>query len=233
LIFREFKKLLSMEEVRNYFILILCSILLIMINIFDTTRGVFDALTQATFQVASIISSTGFSTVDFDQWNSTAKTVLVFLMLVGACAGSTGGGLKVSRLTLAIKTVHKELTSYIHPKSVKKLQMEGKPIEHDVLRSVNVYFISFIIVFGISMFLVSLEGYDLVTNFTAVAAMIGNTGPGLALVGPSHNFGFFNPFTKYVLMFDMLAGRLELFPLLILFHPDLWKQGLHFMKKHS
>jgi trk system potassium uptake protein TrkH len=204
-----------------------------MINIFDTTRGFFDALTQATFQVASIISSTGFSTVDFDRWNSTAKTVLIFLMLVGACAGSTGGGLKVSRLTLALKTVHKELTSYIHPKSVKKLQMEGKPIEHDVLRSVNVYFISFIIVFGISMFLVSLEGYDLVTNFTAVAAMIGNTGPGLALVGPSQNFGFFNAFTKYVLMFDMLAGRLELFPLLILFHPDLWKQGLHFMKKHS
>jgi trk system potassium uptake protein TrkH len=233
LIFREFKKLFSMEEVRNYFLIIAASILLIMINIFDTTRGFFDALTQATFQVASIISSTGFSTVDFDRWNSTAKTVLIFLMLVGACAGSTGGGLKVSRLTLALKTVHKELTSYIHPKSVKKLQMEGKPIEHDVLRSVNVYFISFIIVFGISMFLVSLEGYDLVTNFTAVAAMIGNTGPGLALVGPSQNFGFFNAFTKYVLMFDMLAGRLELFPLLILFHPDLWKQGLHFMKKHS
>jgi trk system potassium uptake protein TrkH len=221
-----------MEELRTYFIVIAASILVIVINIIDTTKGFFDALTQATFQVASIISSTGFSTVDFDQWNATAKTVLVFLMLVGACAGSTGGGLKVSRLVLAVKTVHKELTSYIHPKSVKKIQMDGKPIDHDVIRSVNVYFITFIILFAASMFLVSLEGYDLVTNFTAVAATIGNTGPGLALVGPSQNFGFFSGFSKYVLMFDMLAGRLELFPLLILFHPDLWKQALRSAKHH-
>jgi trk system potassium uptake protein TrkH len=233
LLFREFRKIFDMEELRTYFIMIGASILVIVINIIDTTKGFFDALTQATFQVASIISSTGFSTVDFDQWNATAKTVLVFLMLVGACAGSTGGGLKVSRLVLAVKTVHKELTSYIHPKSVKKIHMDGKPIDHDVIRSVNVYFITFIILFASSMFLVSLEGYDLTTNFTAVAATIGNTGPGLALVGPSQNFGFFSGFTKYVLMFDMLAGRLELFPLLILFHPDLWKQGLRFTKRHS
>jgi trk system potassium uptake protein TrkH len=233
LLFREFRKIIDMEELRTYFLMIGASILVIVINIIDTTKGFFDALTQATFQVASIISSTGFSTVDFDQWNATAKTVLVFLMLVGACAGSTGGGLKVSRLVLAVKTVHKELTSYIHPKSVKKIQMDGKPIDHDVIRSVNVYFITFIILFAASMFLVSLEGYDLTTNFTAVAATIGNTGPGLALVGPSQNFGFFSGFSKYVLMFDMLAGRLELFPLLILFHPDLWKQGLRFTKRHS
>jgi trk system potassium uptake protein TrkH len=233
LLFREFRKIFDMEELRTYFIMIGASILVIVINIIDTTKGFFDAQTQATFQVASIISSTGFSTVDFDQWNATAKTVLVFLMLVGACAGSTGGGLKVSRLVLAVKTVHKELTSYIHPKSVKKIQMDGKPIDHDVIRSVNVYFITFIILFAASMFLVSLEGYDLTTNFTAVAATIGNTGPGLALVGPSQNFGFFSGFSKYVLMFDMLAGRLELFPLLILFHPDLWKQGLRFTKRHS
>jgi trk system potassium uptake protein TrkH len=232
LLFREFRKIFDMEELRTYFIMIGASILVIVINIIDTTKGFFDALTQATFQVASIISSTGFSTVDFDQWNATAKTVLVFLMLVGACAGSTGGGLKVSRLVLAVKTVHKELTSYIHPKSVKKIQMDGKPIDHDVMRSVNVYFITFIILFASSVFLVSLEGYDLVTNFTAVAATIGNTGPGLALVGPSQNFAFFSGFTKYVLMFDMLAGRLELFPLLILFHPDLWKQALRSTKHH-
>ncbi len=226
LLFREFKKVLHMEEIRNYFLIIIVSVAVIMVNIRDSAQGFFDALTQAAFQVASLISSTGFSTVDFDLWNSTAKTVLVFIMLIGACAGSTGGGLKVSRLTLALKTVRKELSSYVHPKSVKRLQMEGKAIEHDVLRSVNVYLITFTIVFAVSMFLVSFEGYDLTTNFTAVAAMIGNTGPGLSLVGPTQNFGFFRPFTKFVLMFDMLAGRLELFPLLILFNPGIWKQIL-------
>lgn len=232
LLFRQFKKAFRMEEIRNYFLIIIAAVALIMVNIWDGTRSFFDALTQSAFQVASIISSTGFSTVDFDLWNSAAKTVLVFIMLVGACAGSTGGGLKVSRLTLALKTVHKELSSYIHPKSVKRLQMEGKPIEHDVLRSVNVYFITYTIVFAISMFLISFEGYDMTTNFTAVAAMIGNTGPGLSLVGPTRNFGFFCPFTKYVLMFDMLAGRLELFPLLILFHPTLWRQTISLPKRN-
>ena len=120
----------------------------------------------------------------------------------------------------------KELDSYIHPKSVKKIKMDGKPIEHDVVRSINVYFITFILLFAVSLFLVSFEGHDLTTNFTAVLATINNIGPGLNMVGPAENFGFFKPFTKYVLMFDMLAGRLELFPLLILLHPALWKQAL-------
>ena len=226
LLFKEFKKAFRMEEVRNYLLVIAGSILVITVCIIDTTENLFTALTQSAFQVASIISSTGFSTVDFDAWNSTAKTILVMLMFVGACAGSTGGGIKVSRITIALKTVKKELFSYIHPKNVKKIMMEDKPIDHDVVRSVNVYLITFMIVFCGSLLAISLEGHDLVTNFTAVIATLNNIGPGLAKVGPAQNFGFFTPFSKLVLMFDMLAGRLELFPLLIMLHPSLWKQTL-------
>lgn len=226
LIFGEVKKAAAMEEVKAYFTIIGLAILGIVICIWNTTSGFFDALTKASFQVASIITSTGFATVDYNAWSSTAKTILVFLMTIGACAGSTGGGIKVSRFISVFKTVKKELDSYIHPKSVKKIKMDGKPIEHDVVRSINVYFITFILLFAVSLFLVSFEGHDLTTNFTAVLATINNIGPGLNMVGPAENFGFFKPFTKYVLMFDMLAGRLELFPLLILLHPALWKQAL-------
>lgn len=222
LLFRKFKKAFSMEEVRYYFIIIAIAIAIIFCSILDTSAGVFDALTHASFQVASIMTSTGFSTVDFNLWSQTCKTILVILMFIGACAGSTGGGIKVSRIIILAKTVIKELNSYIHPKSIKKIYFEGKPVEHEVVRSINVYFISFMFIFTASVLALSFEGRDLVTNFTAVIATLNNIGPGLELVGPTQNFGFFSTFSKYVLMFDMLAGRLELFPLLTLFHPAIW-----------
>lgn len=215
-------KAFKLEEVRTYLLIILGAIALIMIDTVKIYDTVFEALTHTAFQVASIITTTGFSTTDFDQWGQTSRSIIVTLMFIGACAGSTGGGIKVSRFVIAAKTFFKEIGSYIHPKSVKKLSMDDKPIEHEVIRSVNVYFLTFIVIFTVSVLLVSLEGHDLVTNFTAVAATINNIGPGLELVGPTCNFGFFNPFTKYILMFDMLAGRLELFPLLILLTPSIW-----------
>lgn len=175
------------------------------------------------FQVASIITTTGYASADFDQWSQTCKTVLVILMFVGACAGSTGGGMKVSRLVIMFKTVVKELSSYFHPKNIKKINMDGKPVEHEVVRAVNVYFITLMGIFTLSVFLVSLEGRDLVTNFTAVASCLNNIGPGLSEVGPTRNFGGLTGFTKYVLMFDMLAGRLELFPLLLIFNPGVYR----------
>ncbi len=224
LLFGEFKKAFSMEEVRYYFLTIIAAIAIILPNTISLFGGFKDALRHTAFQVASIITTTGFSTVDFDLWSQTSKTVLVILMFIGACAGSTGGGIKVSRFIMLIKSVRRELISYIHPKSIMKIKMDGKPVEHGVARSVNVYFISFVIVFVISVFLLSIESKDMTTNFTAVAATINNIGPGLELVGPTRNFGFFTNFSKYVLMFDMLAGRLELFPLLILFYPTLWKE---------
>ena len=205
----------------------------ILFNILDTSANALTALREASFQVGSIITTTGFSTVDFNQWSDACKVVLVLLMFIGACAGSTGGGIKVSRFVVLIKTLVKELNSYIHPKSVKKIKIDDKPVEHEVVRAVNVYFITFAIVFSASVLLVSFEDTDLVTTFTAVAATINNIGPGLGIVGPAANFSIFNPFTKYVLIFDMLAGRLELFPLLILFHPTIWKEMIALPVKTS
>ncbi len=224
ILFHNFKKAFHMEEVRSYLTVILVAIIILFADTYRIYGNVFEAVTHSSFQVASIITTTGFSTADFDLWSQSSKTVLVLLMFIGACAGSTGGGIKVSRFVILVKTIKKELNSYIHPKSIKKINFDEKPIEHEVVRSTNVYFITFMIVFVASVFLVSLEGKDLTTNFTAVAATINNIGPGLELVGPSKNFSFFRPFTKYVLMFDMLAGRLELFPLLLLFHPAIWKE---------
>jgi len=223
LLFGKIRKAFGMEEVKTYFAIIFVSTAIIFVNILHLCGSAFEALTHAAFQVGSIITTTGFSTADFELWPQMSKTVLVFLMFVGACAGSTGGGIKVSRCVIMVKTVIKELNSYIHPRSIKKIKMDDKPIEHEVVRSVNVYFITFMILFIISVFAISFEGKGLVTNFTAVAATINNIGPGLELVGPTCNFSGFTAFSKYVLMFDMLAGRLELFPLLLLFHPVLWK----------
>ena len=225
-VYRKFKKALFMEEVRYYIFIILGATAIIFLSILNTTESAFKALTDSSFQVATIITTTGFSTVDFDLWPTTAKGVLVLLMFIGACAGSTGGGIKVSRIIIMIKTVFKELNSYIHPKSIKKIYFEGKPVEHEVVRSINVYFITFTILFFTSIFIVTFEVRDLLTSFTAVAATINNIGPGLGEVGPTCNVGFFTPLSKCVMIFDMLAGRLELFPLLILFHPVIWKDAV-------
>ena len=233
LLFKQVKKALSMEEVRTYFLIILSAVVIITFDILRMAEGVFDAITHAAFQVASIITTSGFATTDFDLWPQTSRIVLVLLMFCGACAGSTGGGIKVSRFIIAIKSALREIHSYIHPKSVKKLKFEGKTIDQNVVHSVNVYFITFLLLFILSILLVSLEGKDLVTNFTAVAATINNIGPGLALVGPTCNFGHFTDFSKWVLIFDMLAGRLELFPLLLLFHPTIWKDSIKSITTHK
>lgn len=223
LLFRNIRKALSMEEVRAYFLIILASIGIIFVSLMNTMSNIWDALRHASFQVASIITTTGYASADFDQWSQISRTVLVILMFIGACAGSTGGGMKVSRLIIMFKTVVKELGSYFHPKNIKKINMDGKPVEHEVVRAVNVYFITLMTVFTISVLLVSVEGRDLVTNFTAVAACLNNIGPGLSQVGPTQNYGSLTGFSKYVLMFDMLAGRLELFPLLLIFNPCVYR----------
>lgn len=223
ILFHNAKKALHMEEVRCYLAIIAGAVGILLLDTVNIYGNFSDAMRHSAFQVASIMTTTGFSTGDFDLWSQTSKTVLVMLMFVGACAGSTGGGIKVSRFIILIKTIGKELNSYIHPRSIKKITYDDRPLEHEVMRSTNVYFITFVIIFAMSVLLVSVEGWDMTTNFTSVAATINNIGPGLELVGPSRNFAFFSPMSKYVLMFDMLAGRLELFPLLILFHPAIWK----------
>lgn len=219
----KFKQALKSEEVRAYLVIILTTAAIIFINIYDIIGSIADAVRHSFFQVASIITTTGFSSMDFNLWPETSRTVLVLLMFVGACAGSTGGGIKVSRFIILVKTFVKEIVSFLHPRSVKKIKVDGKVVEHEVLRATNVYFITFMLIFAASVLLISFENKDLVTNFTAVAATINNVGPGLELVGPAENFASFTGFSKYVLMFDMLAGRLELFPLLLLFCPAIWK----------
>lgn len=233
LLFGKAKQALKMDEVRWYFIIVFASAAIITVSLCRNAVPLSKAVRDSSFQVASIITTTGFSTADFNAWSGTSRTILVILMFVGACAGSTGGGIKVSRFIVLFKAMFKEFGSYIHPKSIKRITMDGKPVEHDIIRSINVYLVTFIILFTASVFAVSLEGKDLVTNFTAVAATINNIGPGLELVGPTQNFGCFNAFSKYVLMLDMLAGRLELFPLLILFHPAVWKDSIAKRRKRK
>lgn len=224
LLFRQFKKAFGMEEVRAYILIIIAATGIIFANTIQIYNNFSEALCKAAFQVSSVITTTGFSTADFNQWSNLSKSVLFLLMFIGACAGSTGGGLKVSRLLVGAKTVRKELGSYIHPKSVKKITLDGKPVEKEVIRATNVYFITYALIFVGSWLIVSLEDYDIITNLTAVASAFNNIGPGLELVGPSENFNFLSPISKSVLIFDMLAGRLELFPLLVLFNPRLWRE---------
>ncbi|RKJ51790.1 TrkH family potassium uptake protein [bacterium 1XD42-54] len=221
---RRFSEASKSAEVRTYFIIILASVILITINISGMFSSVFDALHHAAFQVGSIITTTGFATTDFDVWPSFSKTILVLLMFVGACAGSTGGGIKVSRIVILFKSVLKELDFIVHPRNIRKLKMDGRVVEHAVIRSVNVFLISYLFIFAGSVLLISLDNFDFTTNFTAVAATINNIGPGLAVVGPTQNFGSFSDFSKIVLTFDMLVGRLELFPLLILFSRRTWSK---------
>ena len=224
LFFNRIRDAFKMEEVRWYFIIVAAATGVCFLGIMDE-YGTFEALTHATFQVATIITTTGFATVDFNFWHSAAKTVLVLLMFCGACAGSTGGGIKVSRIIVFVKSAVKEVGSYIHPRSVKRVKVEGKPVEHEAIRSINVYLTTYVVIFALSVFAISLEGKDLITTFTSVAATINNIGPGLELVGPSASFAHMTDLSKWVLIFDMLAGRLELFPMLILFHPTIWKQA--------
>lgn len=224
LLFGHIREAFNMEEVKYYLAMLAASILVITLNIANSCADLFEALTQAAFQVSSIATTTGFSTADFAQWPQVSRCVLVLLMFVGACAGSTGGGFKVSRIVILAKNIKKELHSYIHPRSVRKLSMDDKLIAPDVIKSTTIYLSTFVFVFFVSVFIVSFENLDFGTTCTAVLATLNNIGPGMELVGPTCNFGFFTPFTKIILMLDMLAGRLELYPILMLFHPTLYKQ---------
>jgi trk system potassium uptake protein TrkH len=180
---------------------------------------------HAAFNVASLVSSTGFASADFNLWPSLSKTILVLIMFIGACAGSTGGGIKISRILILFKGFVNEIYTLIHPKQIKKIKLDKCPVNKEVVRSVNAYIACFVVVFATSLLLISLEGKDLVTNFTAVLATINNIGPGLNAVGPTASFADFSAFSKIVLTFNMIAGRLELFPMLILFSPATWKKS--------
>ena len=218
------KDVLHSEELRTYLGIILASGLLIAYDIRRIFPDPLEALKHAFFQVASIITTTGFSTADFDKWPSFSCAILVLLMFCGACAGSTGGGMKVSRMIIMMKTAVKEIFTIKHPHGVKTIKVDGRVVEHETIRSVNTFVVIYALLFAGSVLLVSLDNFDFTTNFTAVAATINNIGPGLSVVGPAGNFSRFSAFSKVVLMFDMLAGRLELLPMIVLFSPMVWSK---------
>lgn len=219
------KDVFKIEEVKWYFGIIITTIVIITYNIRHMFGSLFEAFHHAAFQVGSIITTTGFATTDFDLWPQLSKSLLVMIMFVGACAGSTGGGIKVSRIIILLKTVKQEMIYFVHPRSVKTIKLDGKALDHETVRDVSAFMVTYVIIFAISFLILAFDNLDMVTNFTAVTATINNIGPGLELVGPTRNFALFSPVAKYVLMFDMLAGRLELFPLLLLFTPSVWKKG--------
>lgn len=222
LLIRKPKDAFKCEEFRGYLGIVAAAIVLITINVRSLFPSLAMAVHHVAFQVATIITTTGYSTVDFDKWPEFSKCILLMLMFVGACAGSTGGGMKVSRMMIAFKEVKKELFSLVHPRSVKVLKFEGKALNHETLRSLNAYIIVYFFIFAASTLLVSLDNFDFTTSFSAVAANLNNIGPGLSVVGPASNYSMLSYLSKTVLIFDMLAGRLELFPVLVLFSPGIW-----------
>ena len=220
---RRFKSVLRSEELWTYVAIVLASTALICWNIRPLFACFSDALRHAFFQVTTISSTTGFSTVNFDSWPSLSRMVLVLLMFIGACAGSTAGGLKVSRVVLLFKTFRREIRHLLHPHSVTTIRFEGRTVENTTLSSVATYFALYMGLFVLFWFIVSFQpGYDGVSNFTAVAACYNNIGPGLNLVGPAGSYAGYSPFVKLVLSLAMLFGRLEIYPMLISLMPGVW-----------
>ncbi len=220
------KEALKNDEVKLYLGIMFASATIIAILIYRAgiTGTPFESFHHSLFSVVSVMTTTGFATLDFNVWPEFARTLLALLMLFGACAGSTGGGFKLSRVLILIKAIKNELIYIVHPKSVKKVYLDGQAVDSTVVKSVSAYLSMYVIIFIVSTLIVSIDGFDYETNFTSVAATLNNIGPGLGMVGPTGNFQSFSNLSKFVLMFDMLAGRLELLPMLILFSPNTWSR---------
>ena len=224
MILGDFKSILKNEELRTYILLIAGATAVIMLNIHSLYPTIGKSFRYAVFQVVTVITTTGYSTADFAQWPMFSKAVLMMLTVIGACASSTGGGIKVSRLLVGMKCVKREIVQLAHPKSVGIIRIGGKKVSSDVLRTIYIYFIAYIGILIGSVVLVSLDNFDFETTFSAVLTTLGNVGPGMAQVGPMGNFAGFSPLSKLILCFDMLAGRLEIFPFLVLFTAPAWRR---------
>lgn len=224
MILGDFKSILKNEELRTYILLIAGATAAIMLNIHSLYPTIGKSFRYAVFQVVTVITTTGYSTADFAQWPMFSKAVLMMLTVIGACASSTGGGIKVSRLLVGMKCVKREIVQLAHPKSVGIIRIGGKKVSSDVLRTIYIYFIAYVGILIGSVVLVSLDNFDFETTFSAVLTTLGNVGPGMAQVGPMGNFAGFSPFSKLILCFDMLTGRLEIFPFLVLFTAPAWRR---------
>ncbi len=226
LLIKRFRDVFHSEELRAYLLIVGAAVAAIVADIIHIYGTVGRSLRYAFFQVASIITTTGFATADFNAWPEFSRAILVILMFVGACAGSTGGGVKVARVVILCKTSLGDMRKMLHPNAVTTVRFEGKPLTDRTIRSVHLFLTVYILIFTVSVLLLSLDRFDLTTTFTAVAACINNIGPGLEVVGPMGNYAQFSPAAKLLLSFDMLVGRLEIFPMLLLFAPSIWKRRL-------
>ncbi len=224
LLLRQFMKVLKNQEMLLYLGIMIGSILVIAFDILPQYVNMGEALHQAAFQVSSVMTTTGFATADFNEWPALSKTLLVLLMFVGACAGSTGGGMKVARVLLLMKAGRRSVKRMLRPRSVSQVHMDGGTVSEEVIQNTYSYLALYMGIMVLSVFLIALDEFSLETNATAVIACLNNIGPGLDMVGPMGNYAAFSWHSKLVLTFDMLAGRLELFPMIMLFVPLAWKR---------
>lgn len=224
LLLRKFKAVFKNEELRLYFGIAASSIVLIAINISCMYNTVYESVHHAAFQVVSIMTTTGYGTVDFEQWPAFSKAILLSLMFIGASAGSTGGGLKVSRVLLLMKSIRRTIRKALHPRRVQPVYMDGRAVSEEVCDNVNAYLAIYCVILVLSFAIISVDGFSIGTNFSAVASCFNNIGPGFELVGATQNFSIYSDLSKIILSLDMLLGRLEIFPLLLLLSPDTWSR---------
>lgn len=224
LLLRQVRNVLKDEELRLYIGLAFVSVVLIIFDIRDLYGSLGETIRHAAFQVSSIMTTTGYGTTDFDLWPSFSKTVLLGLMVVGACAGSTGGGFKCGRILLVVKSLRRSIQKMLSPRKIQVVRSNGKPVSEDVLHNTNAYLAAYVMILLISFLLVSVDGQSIETNLSAVLACFNNIGPGMDAVGPTCNYALYSGFSKLVLTFDMLAGRLEIFPILVLLSGSTWKR---------
>lgn len=224
LLLRKFKAVFKNEELRLYFGIAAGSVVLIAINISRMYNTVYEAVHHAAFQVVSIMTTTGYGTVDFEQWPAFSKAILLSLMFIGASAGSTGGGLKVSRVLLLMKSIRRTIRKALHPRRVQPVYMDGRAVSEEVCDNVNAYLAIYCVILVLSFAIISVDGFSIGTNFSAVASCFNNIGPGFELVGATQNFSIYSDLSKIILSLDMLLGRLEIFPLLLLLSPDTWSR---------
>ena len=225
LLVRDFKAVFKNEELRYYLVIVGISTAVITANIVHLYPTLESAFRHAVFQVATITSTTGFITANYEEWPELSKTILVVLTMLGACGGSTGGGIKVSRFIILLKLTLREIRHIVHPRSVNIIKLEGQRVSDETIQGTTGYFITYVMLLFGSFILVSIDNYDFTTSITAVITTLGNVGPGLSLVGPVENFSLFSDFSKIVLSLDMLFGRLEIFPMIMLFSPSIWRKA--------
>ncbi len=225
LFIKQFKRIFKSEELWAYLGVIAVSTGLIAVNILPQIGSLGEALRQSGFQVVSIITTAGFITADFSLWPAFSQAILMLLIFCGACTGSTGGGLKIGRILILVKTGMRDIRRAINPRKVKAIKLDGAVLDKETINATSVYFVIYMVIIALSTLVITLDKFDILTSATAVITCINNVGPGLGKVGPVENFGDFSVFSKLVLIADMLIGRLEIFPMLILFLPATWKKG--------